>query len=32
MIAGLTQVDKGPDPIDVAMAALDIMQSDQPKM
>ncbi|MFQ3208443.1 MAG: 3-hydroxybutyrate dehydrogenase [Psychromonas sp.] len=32
MIAGLTQVEKGPDPIDVAMAALDIMQSDQPKM
>jgi len=31
MIAGLTQVEKGPDPIDVAMAALDIMQSDQPK-
>jgi 3-hydroxybutyrate dehydrogenase len=32
VIAGLIQVEKGPDPIDVAMAALDIMQSDQPKI
>jgi 3-hydroxybutyrate dehydrogenase len=32
MVAGLTQVEKGPDPIDVAMAALDIMQSVTPKI
>jgi hypothetical protein len=32
MIAGLAQVEKGPDPIDVAKAALDIMQSDTPKL
>jgi hypothetical protein len=32
MVAGLGQVEKGPDPIDVAMAALDIMQSDEPKI
>ena len=32
MVAGLSQVEKGADPIDVAMAALDIMQSDQPKI
>jgi NAD(P)-dependent dehydrogenase (short-subunit alcohol dehydrogenase family) len=32
MIAGLKQVEKGPDPIDVANAALDIMQSDTPKI
>ncbi|MFT4810966.1 MAG: 3-hydroxybutyrate dehydrogenase [Paraglaciecola sp.] len=31
MVAGLTQVEKGPDPIEVAMAALDIMQSVTPK-
>ena len=31
MVVRLTQVEKGPDPIDVAMAALDIMQSDMPK-
>lgn len=31
-IAGLTLVEKGPDPIDVAKAALDIMQSDTPKI
>ncbi|MFT6780017.1 MAG: 3-hydroxybutyrate dehydrogenase [Glaciecola sp.] len=31
MVVRLTQVEKGPDPIDVAMAALDIMQSDTPK-
>jgi len=32
LVAGLTQVDKGNDPIDVAMAALHIMQSDTPKI
>lgn len=32
MIAGLTQVEKGADPIDVAQAALHIMQSDEPKL
>jgi len=32
MIAGLSQVEKGPDAIDVAMAALHIMQSDVPKI
>jgi 3-hydroxybutyrate dehydrogenase len=31
MVVRLTQVEKGPDPIDVAIAALDIMQSDTPK-
>lgn len=30
-IAVLEQFDKGPDPLDVALAALDIMQSDSPK-
>jgi hypothetical protein len=32
MVAGLGQVEKGPDAIDVAIAALDIMQSDEPKI
>jgi 3-hydroxybutyrate dehydrogenase len=32
MLAGLSQVEKGPDAIDVAMAALDIMKSDKPKI
>jgi NAD(P)-dependent dehydrogenase (short-subunit alcohol dehydrogenase family) len=32
MVAGLSQVEKGPDAIDVAMAALHIMQSDEPKI
>ncbi|MEP1446111.1 MAG: SDR family oxidoreductase [Paraglaciecola sp.] len=31
-LAALSQVDKGNDPIDVAKAALHIMQSDQPKL
>ena len=31
-LAALSQVVKGPDAIDVAMAALDIMQSDEPKL
>jgi NAD(P)-dependent dehydrogenase (short-subunit alcohol dehydrogenase family) len=31
-VVALGQVEKGPDPIDVAMAALDIMQSDTPKI
>ena len=30
-VAVLEQFDKGPDPLDVALAALDIMQSDSPK-
>ena len=32
MVVGLSQVEKGPDPIDVAMAALHIMQSDKPRL
>jgi NAD(P)-dependent dehydrogenase (short-subunit alcohol dehydrogenase family) len=31
LVLGLTQVEKGNDPIDVALAALHIMQSDTPK-